>query len=64
MASGVQFEALLKEIIAEEREQTLEDMANGSADDYPGYRELVGYIRALDAFGDWCAEVIKKLDER
>lgn len=63
MASSLQFETLLKEIIAEEREQTLEDIANG-VEDYAAYRELVGYIRALDAYGDWCAEVGKKLEER
>lgn len=64
MASSLQFEALLKEIIAQEREEALEDLANGAAEDYPGYREAVGYIRALDAYADWCAEVGKKLEER
>ncbi len=64
MALSVQFEAALKEIVAIEREQALEDLATGSAEDYPAYRETVGFIRALDQFGEWCAEVAKKLDER
>lgn len=64
MASSAQFEAALKTIIDDEREQAVADLADGAADDYASYREQVGFIRALDRFGEWCAEVAKKLDER
>lgn len=64
MALAAQFEAVLKQIVTEERELMLEDMANGAPEDYAAYREIVGYIRALDQYEEWCAEVGKRLDER
>jgi hypothetical protein len=64
MASANQLEAKLKEIVAAEREQAVEDLASGGPEDYPAYREAVGFIRALDEFGTWCAEAGKALDER
>jgi len=64
MATGAQIEAVLKQIIADEREASLEDLANGAPEDYAGYREIVGYIRALDNFTDWWVEAMKRFDER
>lgn len=64
MASGAQFEAALKEIVEAEREQAVDDLVGGSAEDYAAYRETLGFIRALDLYGEWCAEVGRKLDER
>jgi len=64
MASALQLEAKLKEIIAAEREDRLADLADGGPEDYAAYREAVGFIRALDTFGEWCAEAGKQLDER
>jgi hypothetical protein len=64
MASSAQFEAALKEIVEAERDQAAADLADGSAGDYAEYREQVGFIRALDQFGEWCAEVARKLEER
>ena len=63
MASAPQLEAVLKEIVADEREAAVERLTSG-LEDYPTYREEVGYVRALDQFGTWCAEAGKKLDER
>ena len=63
MASANQLEAKLKEIVAAEREAAVEQLTNG-LEDYPTYREEVGFIRALDQFGEWCAEAGKQLDER
>jgi hypothetical protein len=64
MGSGAQFEAMLKEIVGFERDLAIGDLAGGAAEDYPAYREQVGFIRALDRFAEWCAEVNVKLDER
>jgi hypothetical protein len=64
MASAAQLEAKLKEIITDEREQAVGDLASGGPEDYAAYREQVGFIRALDEFGAWCAEAAKQLDER
>ena len=64
MASALQLEAKLKEIIADEREQAVEILTTGGPEDYAAYREEVGYIRALDQFDAWCAEAGKQLDER
>jgi hypothetical protein len=64
MASAPQLEAKLKEIIAAEREQSVEELTSGGPEDYAAYRETVGFIRALDEFGAWCAEAGKQLDER
>lgn len=63
MASAPQFEAALREIIAVEREAAVERLTGG-LEDYPTYREEVGFIRCLDSFEDWCADVGKKLEER
>lgn len=50
------FEELFTEKIDEELRRHTEDLAMGSANDYPEYKEKVGYIRglitALDIFGD------------
>jgi hypothetical protein len=64
MASALQLETKLKEIIAAEREERVSNLADGGPEDYAAYREEVGYIRALDEFGSWCAEAGKQLDER
>jgi hypothetical protein len=64
MASAVQFEAKLREIVAAEREVSVEELTGGGPEDYAAYRETVGFIRALDSVGDWCAEAAKQLDER
>ena len=50
MASAPQLEAKLKEIIADEREETVQNLTAGGCEDYADYREVVGYIRALDEF--------------
>lgn len=63
MASAPQLEAALKEIVADERAAAVERLTSG-LEDHSTYREEVGYIRALDQFGEWCAEAGKKLDER
>jgi hypothetical protein len=63
MASAPQLEAKLKEIVADEREAAVERLVGGLAD-YPAYREEVGFVRALDQFGEWCADAAKQLDER
>lgn len=63
MALSSQLEAVLKEIVADEREAAVERITSG-LEDYPTYREEVGFIRALDGFADWCTEANKKLDER
>lgn len=64
MALAAQFEAVLKQIVTEERELMAEDLANGAPEDYAAYREIVGYIRALDQLGEFCIEVEKRLEER
>lgn len=64
MASALQFEVKLKEIIAGERQETLEILASGGPEDYAAYREKVGFVRALDLFDEWCARVTEALDER
>jgi hypothetical protein len=64
MANAAQLEAKLKEIVAAEREEAVDDLASGGPEDYAAYRETVGFIRALDQFGAWCAEAGKQLDER
>lgn len=64
MASAAQLEAKLKEIIADEREESVMSLSSGGPEDYAAYREEVGYIRALDQFANWCAEAAKQLDER
>lgn len=64
MASAVQFEQVLSDIIADERAAVLDELAEGAPEDYAAYRERVGYIRALGLFRSWCAEAGKKLDER
>jgi hypothetical protein len=64
MAMATQFEAKLREIVAAEREQAVDDLASGGPEDYPAYREAIGFIRALDSIGDWCAEAEKQLEER
>jgi hypothetical protein len=63
MASANQFEAKLKEIVDDEREQAVVRLIAGMGD-FPSYREEVGYIRALDQFSEWCVEAGKQLDER
>jgi hypothetical protein len=63
MASAPQLEAVLREIVAEEREAAVERLTGG-LEDFASYREEVGFIRALDQFEEWCAEAGKKLDER
>jgi hypothetical protein len=63
MALSSQLEAKLKEIVADEREQAVERLTAG-LEDYPAYREEVGFVRALDLFGEWCAEAAKQLEER
>jgi hypothetical protein len=62
MALSAQFEAKLKEIVADERSEAVKRLVGG-LEDYPTYREEVGFIRALDTVGDWCVEVNEKLDE-
>lgn len=64
MASAVQLEAKLKEIVAAEREQAVDDLAAGGPEDYAAYREQIGFIRALDSFDGWCADAAKQLEER
>jgi hypothetical protein len=64
MAMAAQFEAVLKQRIAEERESAVEDLAKGGPEDYAAYRQTVGFIRALDQIDEWCADVTRKLDER
>ena len=63
MALSAQLEAKLKEIVADERTAAVERLTSG-IEDYPAYREEVGFIRALDQFADWCTEANEKLDER
>ena len=64
MASAPQLEAKLREIVADEREVAVATLTVGGPGDYAAYRETVGFIRALDQFGEWCAEAAKQLDER
>jgi hypothetical protein len=64
MASAVQFEAALREIVADERASAVTNLTSGGAGDYPAYREAIGFIRALDQLSEWCAEAGKTLDER
>lgn len=64
MASAVQFEAKLKELIDVQREQAAIELIGGGPEDYAAYRETVGFIRGLDTIDHWCVEAFKQLDER
>ena len=63
MASAVQLEAALRESVAAERVAAVERLAAG-LDDYPTYREEVGFVRALDLIDEWCEAAAKRLEER
>jgi len=51
---GMSIEEKYSEELRQELERQAEDLAMGSADDYPEYRERVGYVKgimfAADAF--------------
>lgn len=64
MASAIQFELKLKEIVDVARETAVANIAGGGPEDYAAYREEVGFIRAIDQFDRWCIEAFKELDER
>jgi hypothetical protein len=64
MASGAQFEAVLRQVVAAERDDLVDELAKGAAEDYADYSARVAYIRALDQLPEWCAEAGKRLDER
>lgn len=60
-----QFETELRAIIEDERAETLSNMENrGAIPDYSAYCEQVGYLKALRAVEDWCAQVQTKLEQR
>jgi hypothetical protein len=63
LASAAKFEAKLGEIIAYERAEAVSNLARGGPEDFAAYREVVGFIRALDQFPDWCTEAAKAAEE-
>lgn len=54
------FEELFTEKIDDELTRHTEDLAMGSADDYPEYREKVGYIRGLMTAADIFSDIISR----
>jgi hypothetical protein len=62
MALSSQLEAKLKKIIADERAEAVKRLVGG-LEDYPTYREEVGFIRCLDTFDDWVTEANEKIEE-
>ncbi|HEY1879551.1 MAG TPA: hypothetical protein VGG68_06440 [Caulobacteraceae bacterium] len=63
MASAAQLEQALRDIVTAEREEIIDNIADGGPEDYATYREYVGQIRTLDQFTEWLAEAAKRLDE-
>lgn len=64
MASALQFETKLKEIVDAQRDAVIAELVSGGPEDYAAYRETVGFIRGLDQIDRWCVEAFKELDER
>ena len=64
MASGAQYETVLRQVVAKRRAEAVENLTLGSAADFAEYREQIGYIRALDQLDEWCVEVGETLEER
>jgi hypothetical protein len=58
------FRVELQKAIAEHRASMSERMAAGAFTDFYGYREQVGYIRALDRVAQMCDEVETEMAKR
>ena len=53
-------EELVTRKLREEMERHAEDLAMGSADDYPAYRERVGYIQGMMFAADVFNEIANR----
>ena len=57
---SISFEELYDRKLKEEMERHAEDLAMGSADDYPAYREKVGYIKGMLFASDIFQEIANR----
>lgn len=53
----------LERKIIEEQNERVGQLASGCAADYPDYRNLCGYIQALEHVRLWCEEIAATEDE-
>ncbi len=56
------FHAILKEKIEKAVQDRLLSLASGGAQDYPQYRDNVGYLRGLNDALSLCDEIEKEFD--
>ena len=52
-----QFHRELDRVVVEKLDNQMVQLAQGAAPTYEGYREIVGYLRALSDVRQWCDDL-------